>query len=68
MFPYIKKAEQINKCQESLENAKDEVELSDGLTNKSALFIPRFILCKIFKNWDFQCRRRSYRHKNNEVK
>ena len=31
--------QQINKCQESLENAKDEVELSDGLTNKSALFI-----------------------------
>ena len=30
---------QINKCQESLKNAQDEIEISDGLTNKSSLFI-----------------------------
>lgn len=29
----------ISKCQESINNASDEIELSDGLTNKSALFI-----------------------------
>ena len=29
----------INKCQESLKNSQDEIELSDGLTNKSCLFI-----------------------------
>ena len=30
---------QINKCQESLKNSQDEIEISDGLTNKSSLFI-----------------------------
>ena len=31
--------QQINKCQECIKNSEDEIELSDGLTNKSALFI-----------------------------
>ena len=30
---------QINKCQESIKNSQDEIEISDGLTNKSSLFI-----------------------------
>ena len=31
--------QQINKCQEKIINSSDEIEISDGLTNKSSLFI-----------------------------
>ena len=32
-------SQHITKCQESIKNTSDEIELSDGLTNKSSLFI-----------------------------